>query len=98
MPDEMYWDEIPWRLDAVPQRSPIPDHDPSTPDLLGMMTADVLALETHLESVTADLAMYRELVQQALDRIVSLTAQLKAKDARILDQTRQLRELMDVSR
>jgi hypothetical protein len=93
----MFDDEIRWRLPPVPPLNPIPDYSASTHDLVGMLTADVIALEAHLASVTADLAITRELVQQALDHIVRLTAQLDKSRVRVLDQQRQIRALLELS-
>lgn len=94
MADDFYADEMHWRLRPVPPADRMFSFDVSTPDLVGLMTADVLALEAHLASVTADLAVYRGLVQIGLDHIAILTAQLTKQNARLLDQTRQIRELM----
>jgi len=100
----MFDDEIPWRLTPVPPLDPLPAYSASTPDEVGMLAADVVNLETHLSSVTADLASYRELVHLSLDCIVDLTAQLQAKrrriaelEARIADQQRQIRELLELT-
>lgn len=58
------------------------------------MYADHVALETHLASVEADLVSYRELVHVALDRLSALTVTLRRQQERLLDQSRQIRELM----
>lgn len=91
--DELFDSDIPWRLQPLP-RDVSPPLDPSTPDGLGLVYADVVALELHLASVEADLASYRELVQTSLERLAALTARLTRQNAVIQDQTRQIRALL----
>jgi hypothetical protein len=81
--DDLLFDtDIPWRLRPTPP-DVTPPLDPSTPDGLGLVYADVIALETHLASVQADLVTYRELVQISLERIAALTTTLRIRDATI---------------
>lgn len=91
----MFDDEIPWRLRPIVPLPPVAP-DLSTADEIGLLYADVVAQEAHLQSVTADLAMYRELVQQALDQLSSLTALVAKQQARILSQQQQIAQLMDL--
>jgi hypothetical protein len=91
--DQLFDTDIPWGLPPAPVDID-PSLDLSAPDLLGMMTADLVATEAHLSSATADLASYRELVHVALDTVTELTALVRKQQARILDQSRQIRELM----
>lgn len=97
MYDGLFDDDIPWRLRPLTPAERVGAATASTPDLVGLLSADVVNLETHLASVTADLASYRELVQTSLDCIVDLTAQLAKARARILDQQQQIRQLLELS-
>lgn len=94
MTDDLYDTDIPWHLPPMPRIVPQPD-EPSTPDDLGWLYADMMATEAHLTSVQADLASYRELVQRALECMADLTATLRKRDATIADQAQQIRALMD---
>lgn len=85
--------DIPWGLPPAPRDVP-QWLEPSTPDDLGMLYADLLAQEAHLSSVQADLVIYRELVQRALDHLSDLTAVVQKQNVRLVDQSRQIRELM----
>lgn len=81
--DDLLFDtDIPWRWRSTPE-TVATSLDPSTPDGLGLVYADVIALETHLASVQADLVTYRELVQISLERIAALTQTLRIRDATI---------------
>lgn len=80
--DVLFDTDIPWRSRPVPP-DVSPPLDLSTPDGLGLVYADVIALEVHLASVQADLAVYRELVQISLELIASMTATIQKRDATI---------------
>ena len=86
---DLYDTDIPWGLPPAPMNVP-QLLDPSTPDVTGMLFTDLLAAEAHASSVTADLAISRELVQLALDRISELTATVQKQSARLADQSRQI--------
>lgn len=91
--DELFDSDIPWHWPSMPPDVD-PPLDPSTPDGLGLVYADVLALEAHLSSVQADLASYRELVRASLEQTAALTTRLHQQSARIAMQAQQIRDLL----
>jgi len=73
--DPLTADDIPWALAPLPVE-PVSLHF-STPDLAGILAADIVALERQVAVLAADLRTTRELFGLALDRIRTLTEQVQ---------------------
>lgn len=93
--NELYDSDIPWGLPPLPAPTAL-ELEPSTPDELGWVYADLVASEVHFASVDADLEMYRALLSQALAQLTALSTVVQKQNSRIVDLQRQIRELLDL--
>jgi hypothetical protein len=91
---ELYETDIPWGLPPAPGIA-LPLPDASTPDELGATYADAMVTELHVASLVEDVVHYREMLDAALDAISALTVTVTQQQARIHDQSRQIRALME---
>ena len=94
MADEFSFRDIPWGLPPAP--APEPSLDVSTPDLIGILMADYLALEAHCASQTQDARTYRELLALALVEVRTLRARVERLEHRIVDQQAQIAALLGI--
>jgi len=93
LPDWLFDTDIPWRW--RPPLPPIPACDVSTPDVIGLIYADVIALELHVASLQADVQQYRTLAQVSLDKVVQLSELLRQRDAKIAEHREHIRVLLN---
>ncbi len=86
-------EEIPWGVPPAPVAAVTLLDEPSTDDAEGWLYSELVAAEARVQSLTADVNVYKAMVQEAFAVLARTNKLVARQNERLADQDRQLREL-----